>query len=247
MKHKRFSSRVEIRNGIPWWTQVKTNIDNHVFEIEFTPEQKEDKNCVFNYSTDVVLHKPFDESRSLWDVHLVDAKLGSAEVVFWYSVIEIGHAGATLIWMKDRRTVISGYAGMTDLPLKYRFISLRVDEMKSLSKATGVTINDVFMAIATQSYVRREGGFLSPIASERRFNSGEIGDGNQQANDGKLAADEIQKHDVSRGVEPDHGLLKKLDSLRIRAVALMNMRAGPGLLELSETMNGRASQARWGG
>ncbi|CAM6086248.1 unnamed protein product [Calypogeia fissa] len=309
MKHKRFSSRVDTRNGIPWWTQVKTNVDNHVFEVELTPEQKEDKNCVLNYTTDVVLHKPFDESRPLWDVHLVEAKLGNAEgccilrihhslgdgtslisllmactrsvdkpdmlpkvatanqdkrsaspppvgtssfmsnffaaiwhylLVFWYSVIEIGKAGATLLWMKDSRTVISGYAGMTDLPRKYRFITIRADDIKSLSKAMGVTINDVFMAMAAHGLRQ----YLQERA-EQDFNSEEISDTNQhQAKDGKITASEAQKH-ISKGLEPD-GLLKKLDSLRIRAVALINMRAAPGLQELSEMMNGQASQARWG-
>lgn len=53
------------------------------------------------------------------------------------------------------------------------------------------------------------------------------GAGENQVQDGQTTADEAQKP-ASKGKEPD-GMLKKLDNLRIRAVALINMRASPGL------------------
>ncbi|KAL2629598.1 hypothetical protein R1flu_014284 [Riccia fluitans] len=97
MKHKRFSSRVEIRKGRPWWTQVKADVKDHVFETRLTPELKADKDFVLNYTTDVVINKPFDRSKPLWDIHLLDARLGEAQAC---AVVRIHHSlgdGTSLI------------------------------------------------------------------------------------------------------------------------------------------------------
>ncbi|BBN08351.1 diacylglycerol O-acyltransferase / wax synthase [Marchantia polymorpha subsp. ruderalis] len=97
MKHKRFSSKVETRKGRPWWTQVKADVNDHVLDVQLTPEQIADKDIVLNYTTDVILHKPFDKSKPLWDIHLLDAHLGEAVSC---AIVRIHHAlgdGTSLI------------------------------------------------------------------------------------------------------------------------------------------------------
>ncbi|KAL3687607.1 hypothetical protein R1sor_013916 [Riccia sorocarpa] len=310
MKHKRFSSRIETRKGEPWWTQVKTDVKEHVLEMRLTPEQKADEDFVLNYTTDVLIHKPFDAAKPLWDIHLVDAKLGEAEacavvrihhalgdgtslisllmacsrmvgkpdvlpsfptssvskvpaeemtskvytafllslwrllVFTWYSLTEIGKFIATLIWVKDSETPIKGSQGCERLPKTYRFLNVELEDLRSVSKAVGGTMNDVFMAMAARGLKRYMEYRVKKDAEDEEKKA--YGNGHLEAKEIEKTSEDGSKAEQTSGAARKQKSDSKLEKARVRGLAMINTRPTPGLPELADMMAGAASQARWG-
>ncbi|XP_028781140.1 O-acyltransferase WSD1-like isoform X2 [Neltuma alba] len=76
-------------------------------------------------------------------------------VTLWFCVIFSIDFVLRCLWVRDRRTVISGGAGVEDWPRKMATAKFRLDDMKVVKKAvTNATINDVLFAIISSGLSR---------------------------------------------------------------------------------------------
>ncbi|CAN4112183.1 unnamed protein product [Withania somnifera] len=68
--------------------------------------------------------------------------------VIWYTLVFVIEFGLRCLWLKDKRTAISGGAGVELWPRKVATAKFKIDDMKTVKKAiANVTINDVLFGI----------------------------------------------------------------------------------------------------
>ncbi|KAK6916430.1 O-acyltransferase WSD1, C-terminal [Dillenia turbinata] len=76
------------------------------------------------------------------------SKVWNFVMVVWYSFLYITNFLLKTLWIKDRKTAISGGAGVELWPRKIAIAKLRLEDMKAVKRAmAGATINDVLFAI----------------------------------------------------------------------------------------------------
>ncbi|XP_054787527.1 wax ester synthase/diacylglycerol acyltransferase 11-like isoform X2 [Prosopis cineraria] len=76
-------------------------------------------------------------------------------VTLWFCVVFSIEFVLRCLWVRDRRTVISGGAGVEEWPRKLATAKLRLEDMKSVKKAvTNATINDVLFGIISSGLSR---------------------------------------------------------------------------------------------
>ncbi|KAI9128460.1 hypothetical protein K1719_001453 [Acacia pycnantha] len=94
----------------------------------------------------------FDRKKSSrWDWR----KLWGFVVTLWFCVIFSIEFVLRCLWVRDRRTVLSGGAGVEDWPRTMATAKFRLEDMKMLKKAvTNANINDVLFAIISSGLSR---------------------------------------------------------------------------------------------
>ncbi|XP_057963651.1 wax ester synthase/diacylglycerol acyltransferase 11-like [Malania oleifera] len=92
------------------------------------------------------------------------AKLWAAVKVFWFSLVFVLEFIGRSLWVRDRRTVLRGGAGVELWPRKLATARFRLDDMKAVKKAIpNVTINDVLFGVIS-SGLSKYCDFRSPNA-----------------------------------------------------------------------------------
>ncbi|XP_075474491.1 wax ester synthase/diacylglycerol acyltransferase 11-like [Primulina tabacum] len=73
--------------------------------------------------------------------------------VVWYTIIYVLEFSLRTMWLKDKRTVLSGGAGVELWPRKLATASFSLEDMKTVKRAvTDATINDVLFGIITSGF-----------------------------------------------------------------------------------------------
>ncbi|XP_019228244.1 PREDICTED: O-acyltransferase WSD1-like [Nicotiana attenuata] len=68
--------------------------------------------------------------------------------MIWYTLVYVIEFGLRSLWLKDKKTVISGGAGVELWPRKLATAKFKIDDMKTVKKAiSNATINDVLFGI----------------------------------------------------------------------------------------------------
>lgn len=147
-------------------------------------------------------------------------------VTLWVSFVDIGRFLAMSLWQRDDPTVIRAYAGVEKLPKKIAVTGISLQDMQTVKLAVHGTVNDVLLGMVAMG-VRR---YLTLRAQKELA---------------QRKGTELQERDGSDAGVVD-GLVHLSNNLRVRALALVNTRASPGLQDLAEMMKGSRSQARWG-
>ncbi|KAG5625179.1 hypothetical protein H5410_010397 [Solanum commersonii] len=69
-------------------------------------------------------------------------------MVIWYTVVYVTEFGLRSLWLKDKKTAISGGAGVELWPRKLATAKFKIDDMKTVKKAIdNATINDVLFGV----------------------------------------------------------------------------------------------------
>lgn len=75
--------------------------------------------------------------------------------VIWYTLVYVIEFGLRSLWLKDKRTAISGGAGVELWPRKVATAKFNIDDMKTVKKAiANATINDVLFGIISCGFSR---------------------------------------------------------------------------------------------
>ncbi|XP_024378327.1 wax ester synthase/diacylglycerol acyltransferase 11 [Physcomitrium patens] len=144
--------------------------------------------------------------------------------LFWNTLVGIFLFTSTAIWLKDSDSVIKGHFGVEKEKKKLVYQSIDMTDMSIVKNAVNGTINDVLMGMVSESVrLYLEDRYATDSSPIKQAGGKE---GQAEAVDMKKVASHVEK-------------------LRIRACALMNTRATPGLQELASMMDG-GSQHRWG-
>ncbi|XP_073151846.1 wax ester synthase/diacylglycerol acyltransferase 11-like [Henckelia pumila] len=70
--------------------------------------------------------------------------------VFWYTLIYVFEFGLRTLWLKDKKTALSGGAGVELWPRKLATASFSLEDMKTVKRAVAdATINDVLFGVIT--------------------------------------------------------------------------------------------------
>eukprot|EP00249_Psilotum_nudum_P013882 c24565_g1_i1 orf=53-1726(+) len=79
LKHKRFCSIVKKdKEGNLYWTQTSVNFDDHLIIPEIPDDQMHSGTFVEDYVANLAGSRPLDPLRPLWEVHVLNARLGEA-------------------------------------------------------------------------------------------------------------------------------------------------------------------------
>ncbi|CAA2960158.1 O-acyltransferase WSD1-like [Olea europaea subsp. europaea] len=75
--------------------------------------------------------------------------------VVWYTLVYVLEFMLRSLWLKDKKTVVSGGAGVELWPRKLATAKFRLDDMKTIKKATtDATINDVLFGVLSCGFSR---------------------------------------------------------------------------------------------
>ncbi|KAJ7527576.1 hypothetical protein O6H91_16G061500 [Diphasiastrum complanatum] len=79
VQHKRFSSVMkQDENGSKYWVRTKVNIDDHIVVPPASAINPESSNKIEDYAAELALALPFDQSRPLWELHILNVKSADA-------------------------------------------------------------------------------------------------------------------------------------------------------------------------
>eukprot|EP00249_Psilotum_nudum_P006191 c19527_g1_i1 orf=234-824(+) len=79
LKHKRFCSVVKKdKTGRLYWMYTSVNLVDHIIVPELTHDQVHSGNFVEDYVARLAESPPLDPARPLWEIHIINARLGEA-------------------------------------------------------------------------------------------------------------------------------------------------------------------------
>lgn len=166
--------------------------------------------------------RPID-GRGSWKrilhVRLLIMALYNLFLVIWYTIVDMLHFLATIVWIKDSDTPIKGYPGVESSPKQIEYATLSLEDFKIVKTAVNGTVNDVMLGMTSAGILR----YL-----EREYDA--------------------KAERISKLEDRKFGGKQSLPSnLRVRSAILVNTRPAPGLHDLADMMkSGGSGGARWG-
>ncbi|KAG5526454.1 hypothetical protein RHGRI_032653 [Rhododendron griersonianum] len=124
------------------WRKTQVNVPRHVIVVEDPVSDAADEEAVNDYVADLAVSVPLSSDKPLWEIVL------------------------RAFWVKDKRTAVSGGAGVELWPRKLATAKFWLDDMKVVKKTVAhATINDVLIGVIS-SGLSRYLDLRSPRASQ---------------------------------------------------------------------------------